>query len=79
MTIGTVFLGSRNEKMEVRGRDLVAGLPHSVTLDSLEIEETLRESVYLIIHAIKGNLEQLLQSYLLILLIKVLFLLVVER
>ena len=58
MTVGTVFPGSRNEKMEVRGRDLVTGLPHSVTLDSSEVEEALRESVYLIIHAIKGILEQ---------------------
>jgi len=58
MTIGTVFPGNRSEKMEVRGRDLVTGLPHSVTLDSSEIEEALRESVYLIIHAIKGILEQ---------------------
>ena len=58
MTVGTVFPGNRNEKMEVRGRDLVTGLPHSVTLDSSEIEEALRESVYLIIHAIKGILEQ---------------------
>ena len=58
ITIGTVFPGSRNEKMKVRGRDLVTGLPHSITLDSSEIEEALRESVYLIIHAIKGILEQ---------------------
>ena len=58
MTIGTVFPGSRLEKMDVRGRDLVTGLPHSITLDSSEIEEALRESVYLIIHAIKGILEQ---------------------
>ena len=58
MTIGTVFPGSRNEKMEVRGRDLVTGLPHSITLTSSEVEEALRESVYLVIHSIKGILEQ---------------------
>ena len=58
MTIGTVFPGSRNEKMDVRGRDLVTGLPHSITLTSSEVEEALRESVYLIIHAVKGILEQ---------------------
>ena len=32
--------------MEVRGRDLVTGLPHTITLTSDEIEEALRESVY---------------------------------
>ena len=58
ITIGTVFPGSRNEKMEVRGRDLVTGLPHTITLTSEEVEERLRESVYTIIHAAKGILEQ---------------------
>ena len=56
ITIGTVFPGSRNEKMEVRGRDLVTGLPHTITSD--EVEEGLRESVYTIVHAAKGILEQ---------------------
>ena len=58
ITIGTVFPGSRNEKMEVRGRDLVTGLPHTISLTSEEVEEALRESVYTIIHAVKGILEQ---------------------
>ena len=58
ITIGTVFPGSRNEKMEVRGWDLVTGLPHTITLSSEEVEEGLRESVYTIIHAAKGILEQ---------------------
>lgn len=58
ITIGTVFPGNRNEKMEVRGRDLVTGLPHTITLTSEEVEEALRESVYAIIHAAKGILEQ---------------------
>lgn len=57
-TIGSVFPGSRNEKMEVKGRDLVTGLPHTITLTSDEIEEALRESVYEIIHAAKNVLEQ---------------------
>lgn len=56
--IGSVFPGSRNEKMEVKGRDLVTGLPHTITLTSDEIEEALRESVYSIIHATKNVLEQ---------------------
>ncbi len=58
ITIGTVFPGNRNEKMEVRGRDLVTGLPHTITLTSEEVEEGLRESVYTIIHAAKSILEQ---------------------
>ena len=58
MTIGTVYQGSRNEKMEVRGRDLVTGLPHTITLCSDEVEEALRESIYIIIHTAKTVLEQ---------------------
>ena len=58
ISIGTVFPGNKNEKMEVRGRDLVTGLPHTITLTSDEVEEALRESVYIIIHAVKGILEQ---------------------
>ena len=57
-TIGTVFPGSLNEKMEVRGRDLVTGLPHTVTITSDEVEEALRESVYVIVNAAKSVLEQ---------------------
>lgn len=58
ITIGTVFPGNRDEKMEVRGRDLVTGLPHTITLTSDEVEESLRESVYTIVHCAKGILEQ---------------------
>jgi rod shape-determining protein MreB and related proteins len=58
ISIGTVFSGNKDEKMEVRGRDLVTGLPHTITLSSDEVEEALRESVYSIIHAAKGILEQ---------------------
>lgn len=57
-TIGTVFPGTKTEKMEVRGRDLVTGLPHTVNIKSDEVEEALRESVYTIIHCAKGILEQ---------------------
>lgn len=58
LTIGNVFPGEKSEKMEVRGRDLVTGLPHTITLSSNEVEEALRESIYLLIHTTKGVLEQ---------------------
>lgn len=58
MTIGTVYPGLKNDKMEVRGRDLVTGLPHTITICSDEVEEALRESVYTIIHTTKSVLEQ---------------------
>lgn len=58
LTIGNVFPDSVKEKMEVRGRDLVTGLPHTITLSSEEVEEALRESVYIIVHTAKSVLEQ---------------------
>lgn len=58
INIGTVYPENKQEKMEVRGRDLVTGLPHTVTICSDEIEEALRESVYIIIHKAKSVLEQ---------------------
>ena len=58
LKIGSVYPDSSKEKMVVRGRDLVTGLPHSVTLCSGEIEEALRESAYLIVHSAKSVLEQ---------------------
>lgn len=56
--IGTVYPSSKKEKMEVRGRDLVTGLPHVITVTSEEVEEALRESVYEIIRTAKLVLEQ---------------------
>ena len=58
MSIGTVYSGNKNDKMEVRGRDLVTGLPHTITMCSDEVEEALRESIYIIIHTAKSVLEQ---------------------
>ena len=58
IAIGTVYPGSKSEKIEVRGRDLVTGLPHTINMTSEEVEEALRESVYTIIHAAKGILEE---------------------
>ena len=56
--VGTVYPDSRSEKMEVRGRDLVTGLPHSITISSEEIEESLRDSAYTIVRTAKSVLEQ---------------------
>ncbi|PSL45759.1 rod shape-determining protein MreB [Salsuginibacillus halophilus] len=49
--------GSSNE-MEIRGRDMVSGLPRTITITSSEIYHTLTESVGHIVHAAKGVLER---------------------
>ena len=35
--VGTVFPGSRKEQMDIRGRDMVSGLPRTITIHSDEI------------------------------------------
>lgn len=57
LKIGTVLSDKKLEKMTVRGRDLVTGLPHTITLTSQEVEEALKESVYVIVHTAKTVLE----------------------
>lgn len=56
--IGTVFPENIDEKMDVKGRDLVTGLPHQITICSAEVEEALRESMFKIISRIKNVLEE---------------------
>lgn len=58
LTIGNVYPDSIKEKMEVRGRDLVTGLPHSITLSSEEVAEALKENALSIVHTAKNVLEQ---------------------
>ena len=53
--IGTVFLSSDDENrvLEIRGRDLVSGLPQTVKISSKEIFETISDVLNEIIQAIK--------------------------
>lgn len=56
--VATVYPKGREAELQVRGRDLVSGLPRTITVTSEEVEESLRESVRIIIHATKNVLEQ---------------------
>lgn len=58
INIGTVFPGSRNEEMDIRGRDMVSGLPRTLTVRSAEIQQALHESVSVIVQAAKSVLER---------------------
>lgn len=60
LKIGNVYNKNKknSEKMSVRGRDLVSGLPNTITLTSDEIEEALHESSMIIVHTAKNVLEQ---------------------
>ena len=57
-TIGTVFPGGRDDTMDIRGRDMVTGLPRTIEINSEEIEHALRESVSMIVQAAKDVLEK---------------------
>lgn len=55
--IATVFEGAREESIDIRGRDMVSGLPKTITVYSDEVEKCLRESVSLILQSAKSVLE----------------------
>lgn len=55
--IGSAFPEEKEDKMEVRGRDLVTGLPKTIKISSEEIREALKEPVSSIIDAVKISLE----------------------
>jgi len=58
ITVGTVFPNGRNESMEVRGRDLVSGLPASVTISSMECLEAFAEPTNSIVALVRSVLER---------------------
>lgn len=59
MTIGTVFpAAGRDENMDIRGRDMVTGLPRTISVRSSEIERALHESVAMIVQSAKNVLEK---------------------
>ncbi len=56
-TIGNAYADEKKEFMEVKGLDLVAGVPKTIEINSEEIRESLSESVNSIVSAVKTVLE----------------------
>ncbi len=56
--VGTCFPLAEDMTMDVRGRNLVTGLPKSVPVSSSEIEEALRETTLQIVEAVHSVLEK---------------------
>jgi len=56
--IGTARVEDVNEMMEIRGRDLLTGLPKTIEITAKEISESLREAITAIIDGVKKTLEQ---------------------
>ncbi|WP_339318554.1 rod shape-determining protein [Paenibacillus sp. FSL R10-2734] len=58
LTIGTVRPGLMKSEMDIRGRDMVSGLPQTLTITSGEIKEALWDPVSSIVAAAKSVLER---------------------
>ena len=57
--IGTVSSKEKEKKMEVRGRDLLTGLPKTITVTSNEIKEAIKDSTEMIVRTAKLVLEKI--------------------
>jgi rod shape-determining protein MreB and related proteins len=57
MEIGYAHPNHKEETMEIRGRDMVTGLPKTVTITSKEIHLALKESLGQVLEAIRSTLE----------------------
>ena len=58
MTIGSAMPSPEEESMDIRGRDLVTGLPKTLPVSVREIELALSEPVSAIVDAVKVTLEK---------------------
>jgi rod shape-determining protein MreB len=57
-TIGNAYPGSEVESMDVKGRDLVTGIPKIITINSDEVRQAIQEQIDAIVAAVKTALEQ---------------------
>lgn len=55
--VGTAFHKENDSEMEIRGRDLVTGLPRTLQVTSEEIKKAFEDSLHTIIEAIRVTLE----------------------
>jgi rod shape-determining protein MreB len=57
-TIGNAYPGSEVESMDVKGRDLVTGIPKIINVNSDEVRQAIQEQIDSIVAAVKTALEQ---------------------
>lgn len=58
VAIGSALPATEDHRVEVRGRDLLGGLPRTVEISESEIHEALKEPVRQVVEAIYQSLEQ---------------------
>src|SRR5690606_11912870 len=56
--IGSAIKSDRASSMEVRGRDLVTGLPKTINVSANEITDALSDTITAIVDAVKVTLEK---------------------
>ena len=58
IAIGSAYVDNKETKMNIRGRDLISGLPKTIEVTSSEIHEAMKEQITNILEAIKSTLEK---------------------
>ncbi len=58
-TIGSAMPLAEELRTEVKGRDLVDGIPKTIDISSVEIREALNESIQMIVEAVRLSLERI--------------------
>ena len=56
--LGSAVLGEEQQSLDVRGRDMISGLPRRSVVSSQEIREALREPISQILDAVTHTLER---------------------
>ncbi len=57
MEIGFALIDHDELSMDIRGRDMVTGLPRTITITSTEVQDAIRESLEAILETIRTTLE----------------------
>ncbi|CAK7043796.1 MAG: Cell shape-determining protein MreB [Peptostreptococcus russellii] len=58
LAIGSAYASEMEQEINVSGRDILTGLPRTITIGSTEVREALREPISEIIEEIRTTLEQ---------------------
>jgi rod shape-determining protein MreB len=56
--IGSAYPFDEPRKLEIKGRDLVDGIPKAITINDSDIREALHDPIYAIVDAVKTALER---------------------
>jgi rod shape-determining protein MreB len=58
ISLGSAFPSADEPEAEVRGRDMVSGLPRSVLVSSADVRKALEEPLHAIVDAVRATLDQ---------------------